>query len=165
MSRALPRPVSRIVLAALITLSGSLAYEAMAQAQGPSRAEQLIKYRQALYTVLGGNFGPIAAMASGKAPFDPGQAALRAERVHFVARMLNEGFPAESVKGAPTRAKADIWANRAEFDRLLEELQQKTAELERTARTGDEAAIKRAVGATGQACKNCHDKFREEEKR
>ena len=34
-----------------------------------------------------------------------------------------------------------------------------TAKLEMVAKTGDEAAFKAQVGATGKACGNCHDDF------
>ncbi|MGH8286603.1 MAG: cytochrome c, partial [Steroidobacteraceae bacterium] len=50
---------------------------------------------------------------------------------------------------------------RAEFDKLLDDMQAKTAVLAKIAVSGDEAKIKRVFNDTGQACKACHDKFRE----
>jgi cytochrome c556 len=160
MIRTLARLTTAMILAALLAVGMSGMPRALAQTSKPSRAEQLIKYRQAVYTVLGGNFGPIAAMASGKAPFDARELALRAERVAFLARMLDEAFPPESREGAPTRAKPEIWSTRSEFDDLLDDMQRKTTELASVARDGELAKIKPVVNDLGEACKACHDKFR-----
>lgn len=157
MSSNAVRNVAAAGAAGMILCCGLVA----AQGAGPSRAEQLIKYRQAIYTVIGGNFGPMAAAVQGKAPYEPKEFATRAERVAFLARLLDEAYPEESRGGAPTKAKADIWANRAEFDRLLDDMQAKAGELAEVAKSGDMERIRPAVGATGQACKACHDKFRE----
>ena len=148
------------LIAALVGVTGGGSWEA--RAQEPSRAEQLIKYRQSIYRVLNGNFAPLAAMATGKAPFDAEAAAMRAERVAYLAAMLDEAYPADSQAGAPTRVKPEIWANRAEFDGLLEDMQSKTAELAKVAGGGDQAAITAAFGAAGKSCKACHDKFRKD---
>ena len=113
---------------------------------------------------MGGNFGPLAAMVQGKAPYEPKEFVTRAERVAFVARLLDEAFPPDSKSGAPTQAKPEIWANRAEFDRLLEDMQTKTAELARVAGSQDMEQIRPAFGAAGEACKACHDKFREKKR-
>jgi cytochrome c556 len=149
--------------AAALTVAFSLAHEVRAQAKEPSRAEKLIQYRQAIYKVMSGNFGPVAAMATGKAPFDAKDLATRAERVAYLAQMLDEAYPDDSQRGAPTRAKAQIWENRAEFDKLLDDMQMKTSELAKVARTGDEARIRTAVGEAGRSCKACHDEYRAEE--
>jgi cytochrome c556 len=139
---------------------GALPAVALSQDAQPTRAQQLIKYRQSMYTVMGANFGQLAAMASGKAPYDAKGFATRADRVAFMTTMLPEGFPEDSKTGAPTKAKPEIWANRAEFDQLMRDLQTKAADLARTAKTNDLEKIKPAFGAAGAACKACHDKFK-----
>lgn len=153
-SRRAVRATAAIVAAAL----GSAA--AIAAAAEPSRAEQLIRYRQSLYFVTGANFGQLAAMVNGKTPYDAQDFATRADRVAYFARMLPEAFPAESQRGAPTKAKAEIWTERAEFDRLLRDLQARSSELARAAQTNDLGQIRPAFAATGRACKSCHDRFR-----
>jgi cytochrome c556 len=145
---------------ASVALAACLCVGGLGQAQEPSRAEQLIKYRQAIYRVLNGNFGPMAAMATGKAPYEAKEFAMRADRVAFLAAMLDEAYPLESRSGATTRVKPEIWANRAEFDRLLDDMQTNTAQLAKLAEAGDQAAVKSAFAATGRTCKACHDKFR-----
>jgi cytochrome c556 len=164
MMRQLVRSGVVAVAIAATAVGLTVALHATAQSPGPSRAEQLIKYRQAVYTVMGGNFSPLAAMVQGKAPFDSNTFVTRAERVAFLAGLLDEAFPPESKSGAPTRAKPGIWTERAEFDRLLDDMQAKTAELAKVAKTEDLERIRPAFGAAGEACKACHDKFRTEKK-
>lgn len=119
-----------------------------------------IKYRQALYTTMFGNFAPLAAMVKGTAPYDPSAFTVKAERVAFLSRMASDAFPVESRSGAPTEAKPEIWNNRAEFDRLMKNWQEKTAALAAVSRDGKLETIKPALIATADACKACHDKFR-----
>jgi cytochrome c556 len=160
--------VSRSALGALALVAAGVACFAITalsadQAQAPNPAEQQIKYRKALYVVMAGNFGPIYAMASGKAPYDAAALTQRSERVSFIAGILPEAFPAGSGTGAPTRALPEIWQQRAEFDKLMKDLGDRAAALVTAARTSDLKQIQPAVGALGDACKACHDKFRKKE--
>jgi cytochrome c556 len=159
---------SRLMRGAVVLLaSGALtvALEALSadQPKGPSPAQQQIKYRQALYTVLASNAGPIFAMASGKMPYDAAALSKRAERVNFVAGILPEAFPAGSDAGAPTRALPKIWKDRADFDQLMQDLSDKAAALLTAAKTNDWKQIQPSVGALGDACKACHDKYKKKE--
>ena len=69
-------------------------------------------------------------------------------------------FPAGSDSGAPTKAKPEIWRNEAEFGRMMSDLQSKTAALATAAKGGNVDAAKAALGAAGQTCKACHDKYK-----
>jgi cytochrome c556 len=131
-----------------------------AAAARPSKQEMEVEYRQSLYTVIGANFGPMGAMAQDKIPFDLAQVKLRSERVAFLAPMLKEAFPADSNGVAHTAAKPEIWTDADTFSKALQNLIDKSAALATTAKSGDTAAIKTAIQQTGQACKDCHDKFR-----
>jgi cytochrome c556 len=128
---------------------------------GPSPAEQAIKYRQALYTVLGGNFGGIGGMLQGRAPFNGDNAAKGAMRAAQVAAMLVDAYPDISKEGN-TKAKAEIWTNRAEFDKLNKDLADHTAALAAVLAKDktESAAFKSAATAVANDCKTCHDKFR-----
>jgi cytochrome c556 len=130
------------------------------QAAEPTKAEKEVDYRQSLLTVLGGNFGPLGAMAAGKKPFDAAEAKIRAQRVAFLAPMLKEAFPADSDGVAHTAAKPEIWTDRETFDSKLQNLIDKSAALASTADGGDADKIKAAIEETGKACKGCHEKFR-----
>jgi cytochrome c556 len=85
-----------------------------------------------------------------------------AERLASIAEFTRDAFPDISREGK-TRAKAEIWNDRAEFDKLLNELNDKSRALAAvTARTdATPEDFKAAVGAVGNACKSCHEKFRE----
>jgi cytochrome c556 len=131
-----------------------------AQAQGSKEAEAAIKYRQSVYTVIYNNFGPLGAMASGKAPFDAAIFRRNAARVAFMSAIAPETFP-EVSKTGNTKAKPEIWANKAEFDKLMKDFQDKSGALASVAQKATSVdEVKAAFGATGAACKACHDKFK-----
>lgn len=131
--------------------------------QGPSLAQKQIEYRQALYTVMANNAGPLFAMANNKMPFDAAAFLKHAERVSFIAAILPEAFPAGSGSGAPTDALPKIWENRADFDQKMQTLGDKAAALLMAARTSELKQVQPAVAALGDACKNCHEKYRKDE--
>jgi len=135
---------------------------AAALAQTATPAEKAIEYRQAVFKVVAGNFGPLAQSAQGKLELQPAAARQYAERLAQIAQFAGDAFPDISREGK-TRARPDIWSNRAEFDQLLKDLNDATRSL--AAVTANAAAkpedFKAAVGAVGNSCKSCHDKFRE----
>jgi cytochrome c556 len=149
--------VLTLVLASLVALT-----VALAQDKPPSKAEQAIKYRQSVYKVILWNFGPAAAMAQGKIPYDAAEFARRTERVATMAPMLLEGYPEGSASepGIKTRARPEIWENKAEFEKLMHDMENKTAALATVARDGDFDKSKAAFGDAAAACKACHEKFR-----
>ena len=149
----------RPLVVALVTLSCALAGTAHAQG-APSKAEQALKYRKSVYQVIAWNFGPMSAMAQGKAPYDAKEFALRAERVAALAPMLSEAYPAESKGVANSKLKPEMWDNRADFDSKLKNFVDRSSALAAAAKTGDFAMSKEAFFATGNACKACHDKYK-----
>lgn len=149
--------------ARVLAVAGLVGFAATAVAQQPSRAEQSIKYRTGLYQAVYWNFGPMGAAVQGKAPYDKDAFAKQAARVAMLSPMLAEGFAVESPNDSkPKGAKASIWTNKAEFDKLMQDFVTKSATLADVAKGGDLAKIKPAFGDVGQACKACHDKFRAE---
>ncbi len=148
---------SSSICAVLALVLAVLALPATAQNK---QAEQAIKYRQAAYTVLGTNFGIAAAMATGKMPYDAKAFQTRVDRVAFMATIVPETFGPGSDAGAPTKAKKEIWTSQAEFQKLMKDMQDKTAALAVAAKSNDLEKIKPAFGAAGGACKACHDKFK-----
>lgn len=132
-------------------------------APGPSPARQAIDGRKATFTLIGGNFRPLGLILKGAAPFDQAEAAKRANRLAFLSGLLDENFPDVSNLGEPdTKAKADLWADRADFDSKLKTFQTDVATLVQVSATEKSAtdAFKAAVAAVGQDCKACHDKYR-----
>jgi cytochrome c556 len=144
---------------ALVLLLAGCAFAGAAQAQA-AKPEQVLKYRKALYSVMGWNFGPMSAMAQGKVPYDAAEFARRAERVAMIAPMLGEAFPPESKGVANSELKPEMWANRADFDAKMKDLVERSAALAAAAKTGDFEKSKAAFMQTAQTCKACHDKYK-----
>lgn len=142
---------SLIVAAALFALSStSFAQDARVAAQ--------VKLRQSAYTVLGAQMGAMGAMASGRAPYDAAAFRLAAERAAFMATIVSDTFPAGST--ANSKAKPELWQQQADFQKLMKDMQAKTAALATAAKGSDLEAIKPVFGAAGASCKACHDKYK-----
>jgi cytochrome c556 len=130
---------------------------------GPSPARQAVDARRAAFVLIGGNFRPLGGILKG-APVDAVEVEKRANRLVFLASLLDENFPDSSNLGQPdTKAKADLWANRGDFDQKLKGLQSDLSALAKvSADRGTADAIKTDIAAVGQDCKGCHDKYREQ---
>jgi cytochrome c556 len=145
-------------LALGLLLAGTIAVTANAQEVKPDRA---IKYRQGVFTAMGWNmYGVLGPMMKGEIPYNKDQAIKAATYLHELSYMPYDGFVAGSDQGAPTKAKPEIWKDRAKFDQLAQAMQSETTKLLAAAQSGDQAQFKSAVSATGKACSNCHDDFR-----
>lgn len=158
----MPLTLTRSMLmtaAVAATLAAALPAQAQAKFQ---KAEDAIKYRQSAFTVMAAHFGPVAAMAQGKIPFDPQAAQVNIAIARTMAPLPFAGFVPGSDLGPPNRAKPEIWSNAAKFKTLSEDMVAAMAKLETATKTGELEQVKAAVGATGKACKACHDDFRNE---
>jgi cytochrome c556 len=140
-------------------LASALSNATLADDQ-PSKAEKALKYRKSVYQVIAWNFGPLAAMAQDKIPFDAAQFALRAGRVAELTPMLTEAYPPETQGIANSKLKPEMWQNRADFDAKLKTLIERSASMAQIAKQGDEAKSKAAFFDVANACKACHDKYR-----
>jgi cytochrome c556 len=145
-------------LNALIVAATTLVLAAPAMAQF-AKPDDAIKYRKSALFVMQQNFGRVAAMAAGKAPFDAKLAAESSEVAAYMSKLPWAGFVEGSDKG-DTKAKPQIWAEKAKFNEYAEKMQAEMAKLDAAAKTGNLDSIKAAVGAVGGSCKTCHDAFR-----
>jgi len=145
-------------IAMLIPLTVGFAATAVAQ----MKPDVVIEYRRSVMTMVGWNFGPMAAMAKGKIPFDAKEFAKHAERIEFLAPQALEGFPKGSEKGAETDAKPDIWANFDDFKSKLNDLVEQSKTMSEVAKGGDEAKMKEQFKKLGGTCKACHDKYKQD---
>ena len=69
------------------------------------------------------------------------------------------GFVDGSDKGT-TRAKPEIWKNKADFSSKMDDLHKALNELQQAAAGGDRELISKRIGAAGKACKACHDEYK-----
>ena len=138
-------------------LAGSVvALPAAAQFAKP---EDAIRYRQSGMTMMGTHFGRVAAMASGRVPFDAKSVADNAELATILSKLPFAGFVEGSDKG-DTKADPKIWAEQDKFRAAAAKMQEEMVKLNAAAKTGNIDTIKAAVGATGGSCKACHDNYR-----
>jgi len=149
--------MTRLLIAAVLGLATAL--PASAQFQKP---EDAIKYRQSVMFLMNTHVGRLNAMAQGRVAFDAKAAAGDAAVVSTLSMLPFAGYPAGSDKGAPNRARPEIWSDAANFKASGEKTQAEVVKLDAAAKSGNLDALKGAVGAVGGACKACHDDFRAE---
>jgi cytochrome c556 len=121
------------------------------------KPEDAIKYRKSALFIVGQNFGPLAAMAQGKMPYDRDAALRYAEIAAFVVKLPWGSFGPGTDTG-DTKAKPGIWQNQADFESKRDAMLAEIQKLPQAAGTLD--SLKAQVGATGKACKACHDEYR-----
>ena len=147
--------------APLALAAAGLFLAAGASAQNFQKPEDAIKYRRSTFTVLSAHFGPLGAMANGRAPFDAQSAARHGEVIALVSHLPFAAFVAGTDKGE-TRAKAEIWTEQAKFRENADRMQDAVGKLAAASKTGSVDALKAAFGPAAQTCKACHDTFRKE---
>lgn len=125
-----------------------------------AKAEDAIKYRKNALFVMQQNFGRVAAMAAGKAPFDAKVAQDSAANADFVGKLPWAAFGEGTDKG-DTKAKPEIWLDKAKFNEYAEKMQAEMTKLSVAAKSGNLDSIKVATAAVGGTCKTCHDAFRQ----
>lgn len=130
---------------------------------GPPPARQAIEVRKAVFTLIANNFKPIGDALQGKVAYDAAEIQKRAARVAFLSELAGETFPDFSNTGLPdTKAKPEIWSDRADFDKRLKEFREHAATLAQVSAKEKTAsdAFKAAAAAVGQDCKGCHEAYK-----
>ena len=142
----------------VIAVACAAALAACGAALAQQKPEDAIKYRQSALFIVGQNFGPLAAMAQGKIPYDKDAAVRYAEIAAFVMKLPWNSFGPGTDTGGNTKAKPGIWQNLDDFQAKRDKM---LAEIEKLpAAAADLDSLKAQVGATGKACKACHDEYR-----
>jgi cytochrome c556 len=149
--------VKTTAVAAIAAIAmGAAAGAALAQA----KPDVLVKQRQAAMTLFGKYFGPLGAMAQGKAPFNAQTVQRNADYLATLSQMPWDGFH-PSTAGEKSRAKPELFKETDKVKELANRLQSEVKNLQTVAKGGDESAIKTQIGAVGKVCGNCHDSYRE----
>ncbi len=125
------------------------------------KPEVMVKQRQAVMTLQGKYFGPLAAMAQGKVPYNKDTVVLYAAYLDALCRMPWDGFDPSTKDEKNTHALPAVFAEPAKFTEAANRLQTAVHNLVTVSKTGDEAAVKGAIGDVGKACGTCHDNFRQ----
>lgn len=126
------------------------------------KPEILVKQRQAVMTLQGKYFGPLAAMAQGKVPYNADVVRRNAGFLDNLSRMPWDGFD-PSTKDVKSNALPEVFTNQAKFRDAANRLENETHKLYEVSQKGDEAAVKAQIGALGKACGGCHESFRQKQ--
>jgi cytochrome c556 len=143
-------------------LLGTAALAAVATAAYAQRAgPPIVEARQANYKQMAAAMKGISDQLHGGSPdlaaIRP-RAALLANYGLQVLRWFPHGSGPRA--GVTTRARPEIWSDRAGFERAGARLLVAAREVNRAARAGDIAALRAAMPALRQACGACHDDYR-----
>lgn len=152
---------NRLLLTGLaVALGAGYTLAAFAQV----KPEVMVKQRQAAMTLQGKYFGPLAAMAQGKAPFKADVVAYNASLLNALSRMPWDGFDASTkdLKDVKTAALPEIWSEEAKFKQARDTFQNAVQDLV-AASAGNEDAMKSAIAGVGKACGGCHTNFRQKQ--
>ena len=124
------------------------------------KPEILVKQRQAVMTLQGEYFGPLAAMAQGKVPYNADVVRRNAGFLDNLSRMPWDGFD-PSTKEVKSNALPEGFTSQAKFRDAAIRLENETHKLYEVSQKGDEGAVKAQIGALGKACGGCHESFRQ----
>jgi cytochrome c556 len=124
------------------------------------KPEVLVKQRQAAMTLQGKYFGPLVGMLKGSVPYDANVVTRNAAYLDALSQMPWDGF-AEGTKGEKSKALPVIWSDAAKFKQAQDQFRTAVVALNAAAKSGNEGAVKAALGDVGKSCGNCHDNFRE----
>lgn len=126
----------------------------------------LIEARKGEMELRSFSAGPLFYMAKGKIPYDAEQAAKLANNLKVLLQLDigaawapgtgNDKYPGE------TEARPEIWSTYPEVAEHGKEYANAVNELAAVAGDGLDA-LRSKIGGLGDACKGCHDDFREKE--
>ena len=153
MSRAVPLVVA-LALAGCVAVDSD---EVAAPAPPAPTPQQIVAARQAAFHLSG------AAMGNMKAAIDQGRdvssQAYAARGVARWARALPTMFPDSTRNVTPTRARPEIFANRADFEAKAGAYAEAATRLAEIAQGGDREAFAAQFRATAATCAACHQLY------
>jgi cytochrome c556 len=129
---------------------------AVAGAWGAAFASDPAHQRHEAMETVQESFKPLRAIAVKETPFD---AAVVKKNATTILEKLKEAhglFP-EGSGGGETRAKAEIWSDRAGFDKAMKDAQAAATAMAAVTAEADYVAAMKTLGGS---CKACHDKYR-----
>lgn len=120
----------------------------------------ILSYRQSLFAMLGGNFGPMSSMIKGEMPWNDAQFQAFAKDLATASKLdFLRAFPPGS-EGGRSRAKPGIWNNMDDFKEKMMNMREQSQKLAEVAATADKRAILQQFQKTGGTCKACHDEYK-----
>ena len=147
----------KITLAAIVcAFASSPAFAA------DERTEMAVESRSGIFEVIRMYFGPVLGMVRGQVEFDAATVEHSAKNIASLAAMIPDGFRHNTAgTDAETEALDAIWDDIEDFNAKAATLVERANALAAAAPNGLDAT-RQAFGGVGQACKACHDNYREQ---
>lgn len=134
----------------------------LSHAVDDERAEAAYEARHGLFAMVRMYFGPMYGMMRG-APYDADVVKHNAAKISALAGMIPDAFVTDTRENdLDTEALDVIWEDMGDFQSKAATLVERAAALSEQGSTGEDA-FKAAFGGMGQACKACHDNYRQQE--
>lgn len=127
---------------------------------GVARADGLdpISVRQAGMDLANGNFAFVRSIIASKGDVKPLEASAKA--IARWAGLIPLVFPPGSDQGGNTKALAEIWSDRAGFEKIALAVGAAADRLATAAKAGDADAVAVEFKAMGEQCGACHRHYR-----
>jgi cytochrome c556 len=150
------RRITIFITIALLACAGSAIAEL-----DQTQAERAVETRQAVLHLMGWNMAPLGAMARGRIDFDAALVETNAARLQALTKMMADAFSADTRANEVTTEALDvIWEQPEEFAAKVQAVIEASNRLADVTATGDEGAMREAIGNLGSSCGSCHDDFR-----
>lgn len=137
-------------------LGAGVALTAVAQV----KPDVQVRQRQAVMTLQGKYIGPLVGMLKGSIPYNNDVAVRNAAFLDALSQMPWDTFSEATKDEKNTKALPVIWTNAAGFKQAQDQLRTAVGALNAAAKSGNEGAVKAAVGDVLKQCNSCHDDFR-----
>ena len=120
--------------------------------------QDVMNYRKQVMKTMGEQAGAMQMTLQGKAPAD--QFVSHVKTLHLATAQALKAFEPKVVgDGSTGSAKAEVWANWADFSKRMNEQVAKLAALEKAAVEGGAAKAGPMIQAT-MDCRSCHENYR-----
>ena len=152
------------ILSAVAVCSAVLLGSMIAVTQGQAdTGADAIATRQGFMKLVVWEAGPLFGMAKGEIAYDAEAATTHAANLKAISQYPVTGLflagTSKADRPGKTRAKADIWQDRAKFEAAFDDWRAAVAALAEVAGDG-QPALAAAVGDLGKSCGGCHKPFR-----
>lgn len=118
----------------------------------------VIKDRQSIMKKINDDAKVLTAMNKGEAPFDAAKVNAILSEWEGAAKRYGTLFPDDAKTGEKTRAKAEIWQSKSDFESKLNDFIKTVADTKAKSTSAD--AFKAAFPNVVKACDGCHEKYR-----
>jgi len=125
-----------------------------------NKAQDAIRYRQAVMTLIGQHFGSMGQVVKGEQPYNQTSFAEEATVFEMLSKMPWDAFLYPESDRGKTKLKSKALKNKDDFMQAARKFEDETAKLAAAAKTGDLNAIKAQFGAAANTCKGCHSEFK-----